>query len=226
MYINKEDGMNKHVLEVAQSKINTNVNCDLWEFRRAREVEDRRLYLYGEILPPESDDGFYADASTTSFIVEQIIDYNRIDEGLETEEREPIRLYINSPGGDVTEGFALVSAIELSKTPVYTINMGQWSSMAFLIGITGHKRFSLPIASFLMHDGSTFAFGSTNKAQDKMDFEKRFEQEVVKTHVLEHSNMKAIDYDALARVEYYLLPADAKERGFIDEIVADIETIF
>ena len=98
--------------------------------------------------------------------------------------------------------------------------------MAFLIGITGHKRLSLPTASFLMHDGSTFAFGSTNKAQDKMDFEKRFEQEVVKTHVLAHSNMKSIDYDALARVEYYLLPQDAKERGFIDEIVTNIESIF
>ena len=218
--------MNKHVLEVAQNKLNTNINCDLWEFRRAREIEDRRLYLYGEILPVESDDGFYADTSITSFIVEQIIDCNRIDEGLEPEVREPIRLYINSPGGDVTEGFALVSAIELSKTPIYTINMGQWSSMAFLIGITGHKRFSLPAASFLMHDGSTLAFGSTNKAQDKMDFEKRFEQEVVKTHVLKHSNMRSIDYDALARVEYYLLPEDAKERGFIDEIVTDIEAIF
>ena len=90
--------MGRHILEAAQSKLNTNINCDLWEFHRAKEIEDRRLYLYGEILPLDSDDGFYADASITSFIVERIIDYNRIDEGLEPSEREPIRLYINSPG--------------------------------------------------------------------------------------------------------------------------------
>ena len=37
--------------------------------------------------------------------------------------------------------------------------------------------------------------------------------------------MKEHEYDALARVEYYLLPPDAKERGFIDEIVTDISVI-
>ena len=105
--------------------------------------------------------------------MEQIIDCNRIDEGKSPAEREPIRLYINSPGGDVTEGFALISAMELSKTPIHTINMGQWSSMAFLIGIAGHKRFSLPKASFLMHDGSIFLYGSANKVKDRIEFENR-----------------------------------------------------
>ena len=38
--------------------------------------------------------------------------------------------------------------------------------------------------------------------------------------------MRSSEYDALARVEYYLLPEDALERGFIDEIVTSIETIF
>lgn len=218
--------MNKHVLSTAQSKLNTNINCDLWDFKRARELEDRRVYLYGEILPLDSDDGFYADASIASFIVEQILDINRIDEGIDPEEREPIRLYINSPGGDVTEGFALISAIEISKTPIYTINMGQWSSMAFLIGIAGHKRFSLPKASFLMHDGSIFLYGSANKVKDRVEFENRVEDEVVKPFVLEHSNMSEEDYDKLDRKEFYMLANDALKLGFIDEIVTDMGAIF
>ena len=218
--------MNKHVLEVAQSNLNTNINCDIWDFRRAREIEDRRVYLYGEILPLDSDDSFYADASIASFIVEQIVDCNRIDEGLEPEEREPIRLYINSPGGDVTEGFALISAIELSKTPVYTINMAQWSSMAFLIGIAGHKRFSLPRASFLMHDGSIFLYGTANKVKDRVEFENRVEEEMVKPFVLEHSKMTEEDYDKLDRKEFYMLANDALELGFIDEIITDLRAIF
>ena len=49
--------------------------------------------------------------------------------------------------------YALVSIIEASKTPIWTINMGQWSSMAFLIGITGHRRLSLP-NDFLIADMS------------------------------------------------------------------------
>ena len=218
--------MNKHVLDVAPSKLNTNINSDIWEFKRARELGDRRMYLYGEILPLDSDNSFYADASIASFIVEQILDCNRIDEDVLPDEREPIRLYINSPGGDVTEGFALISAIELSKTPVYTINMGQWSSMAFLIGIAGHKRFSLPKASFLMHDGSIFLYGSANKVKDRVEFENRFEGEVVKPFVLTHSNMSEADYDKLDRKEFYMMADDALKLGFIDEVITELDAIF
>ena len=218
--------MNKHILETASSKLNTNINCDLWEFRRASELNDRRVYLYGEILPLDSDDSFYADASITSFIVEQILECNRVDAGIDPEEREPIRLYINSPGGDVTEGFALISAIELSQTPVYTINMGQWSSMAFLVGIAGHKRFSLPRASFLMHDGSIFLYGSTNKVKDRVEFENRVEEEMVKPFVLAHSKMTEEAYDKLDRKEFYMLADDALEFGFIDEVITDLQAIF
>ena len=141
------------------------------------------------------------------------------------EDRRPIRLYINSPGGDVTEGFALVSAIELSKTPIWTINMGEWCSMAFLIGITGHKRLSLPNMTFLMHEGTSFAGGSASKMQDRAKFDERFQCEVIKKHILRHSVMDSDTYDAQERVEFYMLPEDALEYGFIDEVVADIDTI-
>ncbi len=204
---------------------NVRVTCSIPEQKRLYDVSERRLFLYGTITDIEAEEGMLACASKTGELVEQIFDYNREDSGKSVESRRPIKLFINSPGGDMNEGFALIDAIKLSKTPIHTINIGQWSSMSFLIGITGHKRFSFPHATFLLHDGSSGAFGSTNKVQDRVKFEERFENEVVKNHVLDHSNMKGIDYDALARVEYYLLPADALVRGFIDEIVTDIDAI-
>ena len=187
---------------------------------------DRRLYLTGPISAVGDDDEF-DDISTCTRIVDDIFDYNRYDEkqGVPIEGRKPIRLYINSPGGNTTEGFSVISAIELSKTPVYTINIGQWSSMAFLIGITGRQRFSLPHMTFLMHDGFNGTFDSGTKAQDKMKFDERFENEVVKQHVLKYSSMGSEEYDALVRVEYYMLPEDALKHNFIDKIVADITSI-
>lgn len=202
------------------------INCDLWDFQRIEETEDRRLYLYGEILAVGSDNSLFTDTSTTSYIIEQIMEYNRVDEGLAVEERRPIRLYINSPGGVVTEGLALISTIELSKTPIYTINVGQWSSMAFLIGIAGHKRFSLPKVSFLMHDGSIFLYGTANKVKDRIEFENRIGSEIVKPFVLEHSKMTEEEYDKLDRKEFYMTAKDALKYGFIDEIIDDLEAIF
>ncbi len=204
---------------------NIKVTCSIPEKKRLQDVADRRLYLYGSIMDIDSEEGCLAFASNTGEIAELICDFNREDMGKSIESRKPIKLYINSPGGDLNEGFSLVDTILLSNTPVYTINIGQWSSMSFLIGISGHKRFSYPHATFLLHDGSSGAFGSTNKVQDRVKFEERYENEVVKQHVLSHSNMKSVDYDALARVEYYLLPTDALERGFIDEIITDLDTI-
>ena len=197
------------------------ISICMGEYERYLDQLDRRLYL----TVPIEDGAFDFDMTVATEIVDNIIAYNREDRDLPKEERKPIRLYINSPGGDVTDGFAIVNAIKISKTPIYTVNIGQWSSMAFLIGITGHRRFSLPNMTFLMHDGSTFTFGSSNKAQDKMKFEQRYENEVVKSHIMAYSKMTSSEYDALSRVEYYMLPEDAIKHGFIDEIVEDINTI-
>ena len=205
------------------AKATASLHCDMDQYLRMKDAEDRRLYLYGGIGSVDYD--IFGEESITAWLIEQIMMFNRVDKNTPPHEREPIRLYINSPGGDLVEGTALISAMELSKTPIYTINVGQWCSMAFLIGIAGSKRLSLPNATFLMHDGTSGAFGSSNKVQDQVKFEERFEKEVVKAHVLKHSTMKGVDYDALARVELYMLPEDALERGFIDEIVTDIDDI-
>lgn len=97
--------------------------------------------------------------------------------------------------------------------------------MVFLIGITGHKRFSFPNSYFLLHDGLSFVYGIVSKVQGKMEFDRRFDNEIIKQHVLAHSKMSEVDYNAITRVEYYLLLKDALEKGFIDEIITDIDTI-
>lgn len=201
------------------------VSLSLAEFFASQDHQDRRLYLNTAIGYNTEGVILISESTNADEVSQLIIDYNREDKGKPVEERRPIRLYIDSPGGDLISGFGIIGAIKVSKTPVYTINVGQWSSVAFLIGICGHRRFSLPDMTFLMHDGHTSTSGSTNKTQDTMKFSQRFEDEVVKTHVLEHSNMTSREYDALSRVEYYMLPEDALEHGFIDEIVTDVDTI-
>ena len=205
--------------------VSLNVGCAFEEFARYIEQGQRRLYLYGSILDPDEDERSTIGRSMIGEVMEMILYYNREDIGKPIEEREPIRLYINSPGGDLTEGFALISVIEASKTPVYTINFGQLSSMSFLIGITGAKRYSLKYTPFLLHDGSSFVGGSTGKVQDRVEFDTRYGEEVIKPHVLSHGKMTSEEYDSHRRDEFYMLPKDALAYVFTDEIVDDLDVI-
>lgn len=202
------------------------LDVGLAEVMSAQELVERRLYLYGEIKDVDScEDEFAPSASPVSMLVKKIMMINKKDLGIPPEEREPIILYINSPGGEANEGFALVSAIEVSKTPVYTVNVGEWCSMAFLIGITGKKRFSLPYMTFLMHEASGFSMGKISNMEDKIDYDRKFGDQVIKKHILAHSKMTEKEYSLVEKKELYMLPKDALDYGFIDEIVTDIDTI-
>ena len=120
----------------------------------------------------------------------------------------------------------MVSAIELSKTPVYTINLGEWCSMAFLIGITGKQRYSLPNSTFMMHEPSTLVGGKFSDIENVVNFNKKFSNTIIKELVTRHSKMTPAQYTKLSKSDYYMLPEDALKHGFIDKIVTDIESIF
>lgn len=202
------------------------LNLTLSDMQSSREFLNRRLYLYGQIASIDScDDCFAPGVYPVSDLVQSILQYNREDVSIEPEKRQPILLYINSPGGEVGEGFPLVSAIELSKTPVYTVNVGEWCSMAFLIGIAGKKRFSLPYMTFLMHEASGFSVGKISSQAEKIDFDRKFNEVVIKQVVLNHSKMTEEEYRRVATREFYMLPEEALKYGFIDEVVDSIDAI-
>lgn len=172
-----------------------------------QDLQQRKLFLEDEI-----------NTYTVSDIIKNIMQYNADDKDVPVEERKPILLYISSNGGDVDAGFSLIDAIICSKTPVYTINLARAYSMGFLIYIAGHKRYSYPNARFLLHDGSSFVYDSSNKVMDRMRFEEKSEERI-KQYVLSHSSITEELYDSNARVEWWCFPEDAKKYGFIDFII-------
>lgn len=181
-----------------------------------KDMQQRKMWL---------NDGI--DITTVAGIIHNIYQYNSEDNGIPVEKRKPILLYLSSNGGDIDAGFALIDAIQTSKTPVYTINTGYQYSMGFLIGLAGAKRFAMPNATFLMHDGSNFIWTSGSKAQDQAEFNRRVEARV-KQYILDHSQLTAKEYDKKQRVEWYLFANEAKEKGFVDQIIGvdcDIDSI-
>jgi len=174
------------------------------------DYENRRLYLNTEI-----------DESIITSIAYHILRYNRLDKDIPIEDREPIILYINSPGGTVVDGFGLVDVILQSKTPVYTVNQAQCASMGFLIFIAGHKRYSMKHSEFLMHDGNTFAWDSTAKAKDRIDFETTELEKYTKEYIINRTKIDNTLYDEKYRVEWYMMADTALKYGICDYIVGD-----
>lgn len=174
-----------------------------------KDVKNRKFIINSDI-----------EQLSVADVVRHIMQINKEDQGIAPEERQPILLYLVSCGGEVDSGFELVDIIAASKTPVYTINLGFWYSMAFLIGIAGHKRYCTKNAKFLLHDGMNGAYATSAKMQDKLNFDKRTEERI-KKFVLEHTSITEEQYDDHYRVEWYMYSEDAKECGCVDYIIGE-----
>lgn len=182
-------------------------NCSADELFWLKDLKLRKFYLNYGI----DQDGIHE-------IARYILQFNAEDRDIDPAERRPILLYIASNGGEVDSGFELIDIIEQSRTPIYTVNLAYAYSMGFLISLAGHKRYAMPNAKFLLHDGSNFVWNSGAKAQDQMEFNKRQELRI-RDYVLSHSNIKQEEYDSNLRVEWYMFADEAKKNGCTDYII-------
>lgn len=95
------------------------------------------------------------DKDCVEKVVMQIIKYNEYDDygeaNIKDYKRFPIRMFINSPGGDITEMLSVISAMDTSKSPIYTYALGQVFSAAATIFIAGHVRYTQKFSSFMVH---------------------------------------------------------------------------
>lgn len=172
-----------------------------------RDLKQRKLFLASDICQASVEDA-----------IRHIMQINREDAGVEPNSRKPIILYLSSNGGDVDAGFALVDVILTSETPVYVVNQGYQYSMGFLVGLAGHKRYAMPNAKFLVHDGSMFILNSGAKAHDQMEFNRKVEERI-RQYVLDRTKITPEMYDAKMRMEWYMFADEAKELGVTDYII-------
>jgi ATP-dependent Clp protease, protease subunit len=140
--------------------------------------------------------------------------------------RADISLYINSPGGSVSAGLAVYDTMRLIPNDVSTLAMGLAGSMAqFLLcaGARG-KRFSLPHAQVLMHQGSA-GFGGT--AADVEIYAAQLERTgaLMTRLTAEHTGQPADRVEADSRRDRWFSAEEALAYGMIDHILERVEDI-
>lgn len=133
-----------------------------------------------------------------------------------------INLYINSPGGSVTAGFAIYDTMNYIKCDVSTICIGMAASMgAFLLsGGAKGKRFALPNSQIMIHQPSGGAQGQATEIQivaENILKTKRKINEILAANT--GKPMEVIERDT--ERDYYMSAAEAKDYGLIDHILTN-----
>lgn len=199
---------NQNIVEGLATYLKKNPTS-LEELFELADVTKRHLYILDEI-----------DEATGSAIESSIRYFNYIDQeqGTPIEDRIPIKIFINTYGGDLLAAFTMVDAIRLSTTPVWVINQGKAYSAGFLIFICGHKRLSLSTSSFLFHEGSIFTGGDAHKFDSGADFYKK-QREMMKNLILEQTKISEEEYKEHKKDDWWLTTPEAIELGIADQII-------
>ncbi len=169
----------------------------------SRLLNDRIVFLGEEV-----------NATTASLVVAQLLYLEAQDPDKE------IQLYINSPGGSVTDGMAIYDTMQYIKCDVSTICIGMAASMgAFLLssGAKG-KRLALPNAEIMIHQPSA---GTQGQITDMAIHLRRLE--IIKTRmnrILSENTGKPIEVvTADCERDNFMTAQEAMEYGLIDKVI-------
>jgi ATP-dependent Clp protease, protease subunit len=140
---------------------------------------------------------------------------------LDGESADPIKVFIDSPGGDVDAGFAIFDMIRFVDAPVHIVGMGLVASAAALILIASPKerRYALPNSHYLIHQPLS---GMRGVATDIEIHAREIEKVKAKINaIIAEETGQALDKVQRDTDRDYWLNADeAKDYGLISKIVA------
>lgn len=169
----------------------------------SRLLQDRIIFLSNEV----NDD-------IASLIVSQLLFLESQDPG------KDISLYINSPGGSVSAGFAIYDTMNYIKCDVATYCMGLAASMgAFLLaGGAKGKRYAMPNAEIMIHQPSGGAKGQETEirivAEQILKTRERLNQ------ILADNTGKPLDVIATdTERDNYMTAEEAKAYGLVDHVI-------
>lgn len=139
---------------------------------------------------------------------------------LDSLSHEDISIYINSPGGNVTSGFAIYDTMNFIKSDVSTICLGMAASMAAFLLSSGKegKRYALPNSEVMIHQPLGGASGQATEikiaAEHILKTKKKLNEILAKNT---GKSIKQIENDTDR--DNYLSANDAKDYGLVDKIL-------
>lgn len=166
----------------------------------SRLLQDRIVVLYGEV----STESAYAINTQLMY--------------LDAISKEPIKLYLNSPGGSVYDGLSITDIITTIESPVYTIGNGMVASMGAFILSQGDKRYCTKNTRAMLHSVSSGYRGTVHDL--KIDYEETsFLNNRLHELMAVKMNKTTEELLEITSRDNYMSAEESLEVGLIDEII-------
>jgi len=140
---------------------------------------------------------------------------------LESEDaKKDIKLYINTPGGSVTAGFAIYDTMQYVKCDVSTICVGMAASMGAVLLAAGTKgkRLTLPNSEILLHQVMGGAEGQAIDVKIRAEHILKVKDRLNKI-LAEHTNQTLDKIERDSDRDYFMTADEAKKYGLVDKII-------
>jgi len=190
---------------------------DLTDFNEEDDYTVNEYYLYNDISM-KSIQGLLkfiknAEKRWSLFLLETA-------DLVEKAEPKPLKIFINSNGGDVFAAIPLIDAIKNCKIPVHTYVEGMAASAASLISMVGHKRFITKNSFMLIHELRTGVQGTYSDIMDEKENCDKL-MTVIKKIYLERTAGK-LESDILEKIlkrDIILTSDECLNYGLVDEVI-------
>ncbi len=133
---------------------------------------------------------------------------------------QPIKLYIDSYGGDAYACYGFINTMKVSATPIHTIVTGCAMSCGFIIASQGHKRFSHKLSTFMYHQISFASWGKIESIKEDLTEAQRLQDILynVLSNTTKLPKKKLLEIDK-GRIDWYMTSNEALSFKVIDEII-------
>lgn len=168
----------------------------------SRLLRERIIFLNGQI-----------DDNMSAIICAQLLFLEAESPGKE------IAMYINSPGGVVTSGFAIYDTMQYIKCPVSTVCMGFAASMASFLLMAGApgKRISLPNARILLHQPSGGFQGQASDIERHAEDIVKMKKRMIGLYA-KHCKRSLEEVERTLDRDFFLTAEEAKNWGLVDHV--------
>jgi len=137
---------------------------------------------------------------------------------LDTLNHNPIMLYLNTPGGNCSDGLAIIDAMKTIESPVVTIITNEVCSMGSHISVSGDKRVCYENSVWMAHDMSTSMEDYSGKLKYRAKFLEEY-YELLEENLRKHTNLTEKELKLARDGELWFFSNAMLDKNIVDEII-------